>query len=211
MEKIRIILADDHDIVVDGIASILNEAGNLQVVAKAASAEMAKGLIQKHLPDLVLTDISMGEESGMELAKYIAHRFPLIKIMVLSMHDNPTYISAMLEAGAVGYLLKNVKKDELFLAIKNVMAGHQYIQQSIAAAYARASRERKEAEKQSHLSPRELEIIRLIAQELTTVEISRQLFLSEKTVETHRKNISRKTGTKTVVGLVNYAREKGLL
>jgi DNA-binding NarL/FixJ family response regulator len=211
VEKTKIILVDDHDILMDGIASILNEAPGLQVVGKASSAGMAEMLIQKLRPGLVLTDISMGEVSGLELTRRITQQFPLIRIIVLSMHDTVQHITSLLEAGAMGYLLKNVKQEELFTAIKNVMAGRQYIQQSIAGSYARARQQQWSAGKQSLLSPREIEIIRLIAQELTTAEISRQLFLAESTIGTHRKNIARKTGVKTVIGLINYAREHGLL
>ncbi len=211
MEKIKILLVDDHDILMDGIESILNEAPHLQVIGKAASVPLAKSLIGKHHPDLVLTDISMGELSGLELTRLIRDEFPLIRVMVLTMHDNLQIITSLLEAGALGYLLKNVKQEELFLAIRQVMEGKQYIQQSIAGHYFHSIRRKQEAEIRSPLSPREIEIIRLIAQELTTAEISRQLFLSERTIETHRKNIGRKTGVKSVVGLVNYAREHGLL
>jgi DNA-binding NarL/FixJ family response regulator len=210
MHKIRIILVDDHDIVMDGIESILKEHTQLQVVGKASSATIAETLIHKHQPDLVITDISMGEVSGVELTKYIMARFPLTKVIVLSMHDGMQYISYALEAGALGYLLKSVKQEELFLAIRTVMSGQQYIQLSLAREYARA-RQQQTTHKQTSLSPREIEVIRLIAQGLSTSEISKQLFLSELTVETHRKNIGRKTGAKTVVTLLNYAREQGLL
>ena len=208
---IRILLVDDHDIVMDGIASLLSEAPHLQVVGKASSACAAETLIGQLHPDLVLTDISLGEISGLELTRKIVQQHPGTKVMVLTMHDGAQYISSLFEAGALGYLLKNVRQEELFAAIEQVMAGRQYLQQSIAPAYARAMRAQQQAEKQSPLSPREIEIIRLIARELTTAEISRQLFLSEHTIETHRKNIIRKTGVKSVIGLMNYAREQGLL
>lgn len=196
---------DDHDILMDGIESILNESSHLQVVGKASSAAIALTLIRQQQPGLVLTDISMGAVSGLELTKLITHQFPLIKVMVLSMHDDVQHISALLEAGAMGYLLKNVKQDELFLAIDNVMAGRQYIQHSVAWQRQQAT------QKQHPLSPREIEIIRLIALDLSTTEISQRLFISEHTVGTHRKNIGRKTGVKTIIGLLNYAREHGLL
>jgi DNA-binding NarL/FixJ family response regulator len=211
VQKTRIILVDDHDIVMDGIESILKEAAGLQVVGKATSVAKAEALVQQWQPDLVLTDISMGEVSGLELTKRIMHQFPLIKVMVLSMHDNVQHISSLLEAGAMGYLLKNVKQDELLLAIKTVMTGQRYIQQSLVGEYTRARQQVQTAEKQSSLTPREIQIIRLIIQEHTTTEISKQLFLSEHTVETHRKNIGRKTGAKSAIGLLNYAREHGLL
>jgi DNA-binding NarL/FixJ family response regulator len=211
LDKISIILADDHDILMDGIESILNEAPHLHVVGKASSAPAAEALVQKLQPDLLLTDISMGAVSGLELTKRVEQQFPLTRIIVLSMHDDVQHITDMLQAGALGYLLKNVKQAELFNAIEQVMAGRQYIQQSLATEYTRFIQQKKENKKSNQLTPREIEIIKLIAQEMTTAQISRQLFLSEHTVETHRKNIVRKTGTKTVIGLLNYAREHNLL
>lgn len=211
MEKITIVLADDHDILMDGIESILNEAPNLRVVGKASSAAIAEDLVQKLQPDLLLTDISMGEVSGLNLTRNIVQKFPLTRIIVLSMHDDMQHISSMLEAGAQGYLLKNVKQAELFAAIDQVMAGRQYIQQQLTTCYSRFVQQKKEGRKNSQLTPREIEIIKLIAREMTSAEISRELFLSELTVETHRKNIIRKTGTKTVIGLLNYAREHSIL
>lgn len=211
LDKIRIILADDHDILIDGIESILNEAPHLQVVGKASSADAAEALVKKLEPDLLLTDISMGAVSGLDLTKRVLRQFPLTRIIVLTMHDDAQHITDMLQAGALGYLLKNVKQAELFTAIEQVMQGQQYIQQSLSAQYNRFIQQKKQNKKNSQLTPREIEIIKLIAQEMTTAEISRQLFLSEHTVETHRKNIVRKTGARTVIGIVNYAREKGLL
>lgn len=211
MEKIRVILVDDHDIVMDGIESILNEAPHIRVVGKASSAMAAETLIQKLQPELVLTDISLGEVSGLELTRHITQQYPLIKVLVLSMHDDVQHITSMLEAGAMGYLLKNVKQEELFTAIKHVIDGCQYIQQSVASNYTRARQRQQDALKQSGLTPRELEILRLIVSGCTTADISRQLFLSERTVETHRKNIGRKTGVKTVIGLLNYAKEHNLM
>lgn len=211
MEKIKVILVDDHDILMDGIASLLSDAQHLKVVGKVSSGAAAEDMIRRLQPDLVFTDISMGDVSGLELTKRISAQFPLIKIIVLTMHDSVQYISSLLEAGAQGYLLKSVRQEELFAAINQVMSGKQYIQQSLARSYARAAGDKDAAQKRSKLSPREIEIIKLIAEEKTTAEISRQLYLSEHTVETHRKNIGRKTGVKTPVGLINYARENGLI
>lgn len=211
VEKIKVILVDDHDILMDGIEFILNEAAHIQVVGKASTAAIAETLIQQYLPNLVITDISLGKVSGLELTKRITHQFPLIKIMGLSMHDDVLHINSLLEAGATGYLLKNVKQDELFLAIENVMAGRQYIQHSVAGPYSNAREVQRVRDKQSLLSPREIEIMQLIVQGFTSTEISRQLFISEHTVGTHRKNIGRKTGVRTVIGLLNYAREHNLL
>jgi DNA-binding NarL/FixJ family response regulator len=211
MKKIKVVLVDDHDIVMDGMASLLHASPAIQVVGKAPSAAAAEALVRTHAPDLVLTDISMGEVSGLELTRTLAQQYPLVRVLVLSMHDDAGHISALLDAGADGYLLKNVKQAELFAAIETVMSGKQYIQQSIAPAYARARQRQGEGGEQSALTPREVEILGMIVRGQTTAEISRRLFLSERTVETHRKNIGRKTGAKTVITLVNWAREHGML
>jgi DNA-binding NarL/FixJ family response regulator len=172
---------------------------------------MAQSLVRRCQPDLVLTDISMGAVSGLALTKWIMQQFPATKVIVLTMQDSLQHISGMLEAGALGYLLKNVRQEELLTAIESVAAGRPYIQQSLAPSYARSLRQLQVAEKQSPLSPREIEILRLVAQDLTSAQISRHLFLSVHTIETHRKNIIRKTGVKSTIGLLNYAREQGLL
>jgi DNA-binding NarL/FixJ family response regulator len=211
LDKIRIILADDHDILIDGIESILNEAPHLQVIGKASSADAAEALVKRLEPDLLLTDISMGAVSGLDLTKRVLQQFPLTRVIVLTMHDDAQHISDMLQAGALGYLLKNVKQAELFTAIEQVMQGRQYIQQSLAVQYNQFIQQQKQNKKNSQLTPREIEIIKLIAQGMTTLQISRKLYLSEHTVETHRKNIIRKTGAKNVIGIVNYARQNGFL
>lgn len=211
MEKIKVVLVDDHDIVMDGMASILNESPGIQVVGKASTAAAAEALIRRLAPDLVLTDISMGEVSGLELTRTLTQHYPLVRVLVLSMHDDVQHIASLLDAGAAGYLLKNVKQAELFAAIEAVMAGKQYLQQSVAPAYARARQRQEAAGGQSALTPREVEILRLIVGGQTTAAISRRLFLSERTVETHRKNIGRKTGAKSVIALVNWARGQGLI
>jgi DNA-binding NarL/FixJ family response regulator len=176
VNRIKVLLVDDHDIVMDGIASILSEAAFLKVVGKASSAAMAEELLHQLAPDLVLTDISLGEISGLELTKRIVRNYPATKVMVLTMHDSVQHISSLLEAGALGYLLKSVRQDEMLMAIKQVMAGQQYLQQSIAGRYTRSLRLQQEATRQSPLSPREIEIIRLIAREFTTTQISQELF-----------------------------------
>lgn len=211
MNKIKVVLVDDHEIVMDGMESILNESPAMEVVGKASSGAAAEALVRRLAPDLVLTDISMAEGSGLELTRAITEHYPLVRVLVLSMHDDVQHISSLFDAGAAGYLLKNVKQAELFAAIETVMAGKQYLQQSIAPAYARARQRQEAGGGQSALTPREVEILRLIVGGQTTAAISRQLFLSERTVETHRKNIGRKTGAKSIIALVNWARGQGMI
>lgn len=209
MNKIKVVLADDHELLMDGIASLLQDAPGIQVVGKAPGAKQAELLVALHKPGVLITDISMGEPNGLELTRTVTHKYPLVKIMVLSMHDDVQHIGAMMDAGASGYLLKNVKQQELIFAIRELVEGRQYIQQSLAGKYARAIQQG--GQQKPLLSAREVEIIRLIAAEFTTAEISEKLFISTHTVETHRKNIIRKTKVKSVVGLLNYARQQGIL
>ncbi|WP_316851398.1 response regulator transcription factor [Pedobacter agri] len=210
MKKIKVFLVDDHDILMDGIEAILKDVANLVVVGKANSVDTAQELIKISVPDLILTDISLGEKSGLDLTKYVKKEYPQIKVMVLSMHDDILNMTNMLKAGASGYLLKNVKNAELHKAIVTVMEGGSYIQDSIASKLKNVSQSTHQHQI-NNLSAREIEIIRLISKEHTSAEIGKMLFISEHTVETHRKNIWRKTGVKSTIGLLNFAKDHHLL
>jgi DNA-binding NarL/FixJ family response regulator len=210
---IAVFLVDDHDILLDGIAAILKESAVklITVVGRANSAEMAEQYIKANKPDVVITDISMPGRSGAELTLLLKKKYPDLKIIALSMHSEANYISSMLNAGASGYLLKTVKNDELITAICAVHKGETYIQQSLARGFVNHQHNANSTEKTKMLSPREIEIIKLIAQDMTTADISKKLYLSVYTVETHRKNIWRKTGVKSLMGLINYAKENEIL
>jgi DNA-binding NarL/FixJ family response regulator len=209
---IAVFLVDDHDILLDGIAAILKESEIITVVGRANTAEMALHYIKAKNPDVVITDISMPGKSGVELALQLKKLYPAIKIIALSMHDEVNYISGMLKAGAVGYLLKTVKNDELINAICSVHKGETYIQQSLNKSFANhLQHAQTPADKTKVLSPREIEIIKLIVQDMSTADISKKLYLSVYTVETHRKNIWRKTGVKSLVSLINFVKENQLI
>lgn len=211
MEKIKVFLVDDHDILMDGIEAILQQWDDICVIGKANSAEKAEQYLKVHQPDVLITDINMGQRSGLELTKNVRKNYPEIKIVVLSMYADHFNISTMMKAGASAYLLKNVKNQELHQAILKVVRQQTYIQESIAAAYQNHALQKARNEKSHQLSPREIEIIKLILEENSTVAISKKLFISAHTVETHRKNIWRKTGAKTIIGLNNYARAHQLI
>ncbi|MET0573439.1 MAG: response regulator transcription factor [Pedobacter agri] len=210
MKKIKVFLVDDHDILMDGIVAILKDVANLVVVGKSNSVDTAQELIKSSVPDLILTNINLGEKSGLDLTKYVKKEYPQIKVMVLSMHDDILNMTNMLKAGASGYLLKNVKNAELHMAIVTVMEGGSYIQDSIASKLKNVSQSTHQHQI-NNLSAREIEIIRLISKEHTSAEIGKMLFISEHTVETHRKNIWRKTGVKSTIGLLNFAKDQHLL
>jgi len=205
MEKIKVFLINDCNKLIDGVETALNDSESIMIVGKASSAAVVEPLIRAQLPDIVLADISVCEKLGTDLTKLIKREFPKIKVMVLSMRDDFVNISAMIKSGAMGYLLKNVKCHELHKAINKVMQGETYIQNSITAEFINGYQREHHVEEVNILSPREVEIIRLIAKEYTSADISKMLFISEHTVETHRKNIWRKTGVKSIVGLLNFA------
>lgn len=207
---IKIYLADDHDILLDGIEAILKNAG-MAVVGKANNAEMAITGIKKFNPDILITDISMGATSGLQLTEEVKRSQPQVHVIVLSMHDDFLNMDTLLKAGASAYLLKNVSNQELLIAIKRVMEGEIYIQQSIAGKYRQACKENEKLKQKSILSPREIQIIQLMANEYSTAQISKALFISELTVETHRKNIWRKSGAKSIISLLDFARRAGIL
>lgn len=210
MNRIKVILVDDHDLLLDGLGAILRENPEIEVSAKASSVDLAEKYIRALDPDVVITDITMGAKSGQDLTRWIRANFPGIRVIVLSMHDEHSYISNLLQEGASGYLLKNVRSEELYKAISLVSKGETYIQESLSKSYHKAMAEGSKRQKQL-LSARELEILKLIASENTTPEIAVILNLSVLTVETHRKNMLRKIGSKSMVGLLAYARDNQLI
>ncbi|WEK35615.1 MAG: response regulator transcription factor [Candidatus Pseudobacter hemicellulosilyticus] len=203
-----ILLADDHGIVLDGLRSVLAENNQLTVTATASTGQEALQLLQQHPIQLLITDYCMPDMDGLILVKKAKAQFPQLKIIVLSMVDEAGAIREILLAGADGYILKKYASQELFQGIEAVLNHHQYWSEEAGKALLQAgSREQGSAS----LTIRELEILRLLTQELTSKEIAQQLFISERTVETHRKNLLRKTGCTGTVGLVKYAYAHKLL
>ena len=211
MEKIKVFLIHDYDALMDNVEAMLSDSESIVVVGEANSTALALQLIRTKTPDIVLTDVSVSEKVGADLTKLIKREFPKVKVIVLSMQDDFINISKMIKSGANGYLLKNVKFHELHKAINKVILGETYIQNSITAKFINGYQRENHTEEANVLSPREVEIIRLIAKEYTSADIGRMLFISEHTVETHRKNIWRKTGVKSIVGLLNFAHEHQLI
>jgi DNA-binding NarL/FixJ family response regulator len=204
-EKISIFLVDDHKIFARGVATLLSAEEKYNVLGFASSAREALSSLENAQPDVLLTDIQMPGMDGIELTRKVKDTFPLVRIIGLSMLDKPEIIKELIDAGAEGYLLKDIERSELVNAIDEVAGGNTYYSGSIAKALME-SLENKEL-----LTKREKEILRLIAQEHTNIQIADMLFISEHTVEAHRKNIFRKTKAKSIVGLVKYAYDNKLL
>lgn len=202
MPAIRILLVDDHQIVLDGLRSLLDKDPSFDVIGAFSEPEKAIAYISVQPPDILLTDYSMPNMSGLELIKKVKALNPTIKSVLLSMHDEPSVVKEAMKQGINGYLLKNIQQHELKEAIRKIYSGLLYISAEITT---QLLHHHTQPEGESKLTERELEILKLITKEFSNKQIAEALHISERTVETHRKNIFRKTGTSSLVGLIKYA------
>lgn len=209
--KISLAIVDDHQIVIDGIKSLLQGYPQFDVVIESNHPEQMPALLQKKHIDILLTDIMMPVMNGAELAKIVKQKFPEIKILALSMSGQGDLVNKMInDADIAGYVLKNIGKKELLSALEKISAGGIYFSEEVLQEMIKDS-ERKKENEDARLTAREIEIITLIEKEYSNKKIAETLFLSERTVETHRKNIFRKTKTGSLIGLIKYAYEHGLI
>jgi len=207
-DAIRIVLADDHEIVRAGIRLVLEEQSDMEVVAEAADGEAAVRYALGHKPDVLVLDLNMPGLSGLDAIPGVLEASPDTAIVVLTMQAEPAFAREALRAGARGYVVKQSAAAELVGAIRAIVAGDTYINPSLGA---RLASEPEKAVSPDDLTPRETEILELLALGHTNPEIADKLVLSVRTVETHRANIQQKTGASTRAELVSYAADKGLL
>ena len=209
--KITLALVDDHQIVIDGLMSLLKGHDKFRFAfATTDPAEVIKKM-EKHPVDILLTDIMMPQLPGNMLAKEVKKKFPTVKILALSMSGSGDLVNEMIrDADISGYVLKNIGKQELIKALEKIAAGGIYFSEEVIKELQHSSQRKKENE-EAHLTDREIEILRRIEKEYNNKQIAEALFISERTVETHRKNIFRKTNTNSVIGLVKYAYEHKLI
>jgi two-component system nitrate/nitrite response regulator NarL len=210
-KKINIGIVDDHQIVIDGLTSLLKGDDKFNFAfATTRSSEVVERISESHI-DILLTDVMMPTLAGNQLAKEVRQKYPAIKILALSMSGQGDLVNEMIEdADISGYVLKNVGKQELVDALEKIAAGGIYFSEEVLDELERSSRRKKE-KAEAHLTDREIEIIRLIEKEYNNKMIAESLYISERTVETHRKNIFRKTSTNSVIGLVKYSYEHRLI
>jgi DNA-binding NarL/FixJ family response regulator len=204
--KIKLLMVDDHQIVIDGMKALLRKEKQFEFIAEANSGEEALELLKVHTPDILISDISMPGMNGNELIKIVKEHYPDIKILVVSMHDDPETISEVLMLEAEGYILKNTGRKEFTTALEKLADGATFYSEEVLLSLMK--KQKKEIRKDidiAQLSAREIEIICLIAQECSNEEIAEKLFISKRTVETHRKNINQKTNIRTAVGLIKFA------
>jgi len=209
---INLVIADDHKIFRDGLKSIFDNQAEIVVVGEAANGAQVLDLVSKQSIDVILMDISMGESDGIGTTQIIKEKHPDIKVLMLSMHNESGFIIKSMEAGASGYLLKNAGKEETIRAINTVFTGDTYYSNEVSEKIlAHLTQKNNNNKGSTHLTKREKEILKLIAEEYTNPEIAEQLFISIRTVDTHRRNLLEKIGAKNTVGLVKYAIKEGLL
>ena len=205
---IRLFIVDDHQIVIDGIKLMFENLPEFIIVGDSVQPTLVLGFLEKLDVDIVITDVGMPGMSGVELSRAIKQKFPKIKILALSMFGDSQIIAEMIDAGIAGYILKNAGKKELIEALTKIAEGQNYFGQDITLQLMKSFKRNQE---ESKLTDREVEIIRMIEKDMTTKDIAQTLFISERTVETHRKNILHKTNTQTVVGLLKYAYERKII
>ncbi|MFC3562078.1 response regulator [Pedobacter jamesrossensis] len=208
---IKVLLAEDHTIVRNGIISLLNDETDIEIVADAKNGQEVIAYLKSGLePDVILTDINMPDMNGIELINELRADYPQIKILILTMMEHEKYVTLCLDAGAHGYLLKNVNIAEIVFAIKQITSGYKYICTGISLNLLAQTNLRdinngsNNSKSDVEISKREIEILSLIAQGYTNSEIADKLFTSKRTIEGNRQNLLEKTGTKNTAALVSF-------
>lgn len=206
-DQVRVILADDHPVVRRGLCLLLESVGGFDVVAEAGDVDEALRSIGGHRPDVLVLDLNMPGRSSLDAIPELRSRYPETQIVVLTMQNEPAYARRALRDGVLGYVLKDAADEELVGAIRAAAAGERYLNPRLAARVATES----DRATPDGLSEREVEVLRLVAFGHTNGEIADRLFLSVRTVETHRAHIQQKLHLRSRADLVRYARERGLL
>ena len=214
-EKKKIVIAEDHTILREGLKALLSSSAELEVVGEAEDGREAVKLASELTPDLILMDLSMPRMNGIEAIKEIKRQHPGIKILVLTVYKTEEYVLASLKAGADGYILKEASHAEFLLAIKNVLLGKNYLSPEISAkvieGYLKGKQDNAPVTVWDTLTSREREILKLVGEGYKNREIADDLCISLKTVEKHRENLMKKLDLHTTSALTSYAIEKGLV
>jgi two-component system, NarL family, response regulator NreC len=208
---IRVLIVDDHAVIRAGLHLLLDAEDDIETVGEAGDARQAIFEARSTKPDIVLMDVVLGDESGIDLTPELLHEQPQARVLVLSMQDDPRYVREAFAAGARGYVLKEAADTELVTAIREIARGGSYVHPALGARMAAADAAAADAAEHDPLSDREREVLRLLALGHTNQEIAQMLFISVRTAETHRAHIMQKLRLETRAELVRYALAQGLL
>lgn len=200
---IRVAIADDHPLVLDGLQAMVNRSEELQLAVRAENGKVLLENLQQHPADVVLLDIDMPEMNGIETTAALRSQFPEIRILILTMHDEKSFIQKLIEEGAHGYLLKNCNEEELLLAIRNVKQGRNQFSGEVTMKLMEP--EHQSINELKELTEREVEVLTRIAMGKSNKEIGEELFISHRTVDTHRTNLMKKLGVHNIAGLIRIA------
>jgi DNA-binding NarL/FixJ family response regulator len=211
---LQVLLVEDHTVVRCGVRALLEGSQEVQVIGEAENGREAVEMARTLKPQLVLMDVAMGELNGIDAARQIVENDPQTRVLMLSMHDNEQYIYESLKAGAKGYILKSAAVQELMKGIREVAAGRNYVSPSLASTvmddYVRRAKGTRAPSDIHKLTAREREVLQLMAEGKSSAEIAGRLYISVRTVETHRHNIMEKTTIRSVAGLTRFAIRHGL-
>ncbi len=208
---IKIGIVDDHPLIIHGILQMLMEMPFQIVFTAGSGQELKKELSERNFPDVLLLDIELPDCNGIILCEELSKDYPEIQVISLSNHDEPVFVRKMFRSGAKGYVLKGTQQEELIDAIQTVMAGGQYIDHEIKDIILKQAIAGRNASINVRLTKRELEILTLIANEFSNIEIADKLFLSVRTIESHRHSLNQKLNIKTSAGLIKEAYIRGLI
>jgi DNA-binding NarL/FixJ family response regulator len=209
--KPRILIVDDHKIVREGLRALIEETEGFEVIGEARNGREAIRIAKQLQPDIVIMDVAMAEMNGIEATRQLVAQQSQAKVLALSMHSDSRYVRQMLEAGAMGYLLKDNAFEEIVIALQSLMAGRLYVSpQASGHILLNLAHGQIEPESASPLTAREKETLQLIAEGHSTAEIAERLFISVKTVETHRKKIMDKLDLRSIAELTKYAIREGI-
>src|SRR5437764_2088076 len=213
MSKLRILVADDHTLIRDGLKALINAQQDMEVVGEAGDGQTAYKIAAEMQPDLVVMDVSLPEMSGANATERIKHELPGIKILALTVHEDKGYLRQLIQAGASGYVLKRAAAEDLIHAIRAIAGGGVYVDPAMMSKVVGSTRLRSldDALKDNNLSDRETEVLRLIALGYSNKEIAAQLDISIKTVETYKARLMEKLDLHSRVDIVRYALRQGLM
>lgn len=213
-QPIKILIADDHQIFREGLTSLFERELQIQVVGEAKNTQEILQKLEHQPVHVILMDVDMGLNNGIDATTIVKQKYPDVQVLALTMHAEQEYILRMLDAGATGYILKNTGKREMMIAIQAVANGETYYSQQVSTTLIHHLRQPSRAKIKKEgipLTKRELEVLRLIVEEASNTEIAEQLFISIRTVDTHRRNLIQKLGVKNTAGLVKYALKNDVL